>query len=211
MSRQNGMFTVRPGDRRVEGVGWVPAEVAELAERHPAIKRALAGLGRAWADEGPGRVVAVTLDGRDSALTQAMCRALGLLYGSDPRWRDVAAAVVGELHGRDRMGLAGRIHEWVRDRVRFLPEPDEQVQTPALTVARRFGDCDDHCTLVGALLHAVGIPWRLELLRDGRGRAFHIWAVAVVNGRDVHVETCEPSAQLGEHPRAIQARLGIGL
>lgn len=211
MSGRSGTFAVRLGDQHHAQLGWLPAEVAEIVGRHPAIERALAGLGAAWAGEAAGRVVAVTLDGRDSAMTRALCRALGVLYGSDGRWRDVVAGIVGGLHGRDRMALVGRVHQWVRDNVQFLPEPDEQVQTPALTVARRFGDCDDHAALTGALLHALGIPWRLELLRDALGRPFHIWTVAEVGGRDVHVETCEPSAQLGEHPREIQARLKIAL
>lgn len=176
----------------------------------------------------PGRLIAVRVPGRNPALCRRLCTSIAVAWGSHPAMRDAAALVTAGADGRSPRPLAESIHRWCRDEIRFLPEPGEQIQTPGLTLRRRFGDCDDQATLVAALLLSVRVSCRLMLLAEpavkswrrslvsigpddavGKRRAFHIWTQAFVDGVWLDLETCDPRARFGEHPADLMRRIGI--
>jgi transglutaminase-like putative cysteine protease len=63
---------------------------------------------------------------------------------------------------------AAALIQWVRTRMRYLPDPDggEFIQMPVVLLDRirtagfAYGDCDDHVVLLGALMASVGIQAR---------------------------------------------------
>ncbi|MEZ4437249.1 MAG: transglutaminase domain-containing protein [bacterium] len=146
-------------------------------------------------------------------LTRRRCRALAELYARHPLWRDVLAEVIPGVDGNDRHATARALWSFVHRRVAFQPEIGEQIQTPATTIRRLMGDCDDQHTLLLALYLSVLLPARGVLLRiddAGRyhadvgqptpGRAFHIWTQVLLGGVWVDAETVHPSIGFGQSP-----------
>ncbi len=157
------------------------------------------------------------LPGKTPDRTRARCDALADRYARHPLWRDVLALVLRGVDGNDREGTARALWGFVRRRITFQPEVGEQLQTPATTIRRRMGDCDDQHILLSALLRGVGFETRGVLLRrtdDGRyfsdtgsgsrppGRAFHIWTQVRLAGRWVDAETVHPQIRFGVSPVA---------
>lgn len=96
-------------------------------------------------------------------------------YGNDPRLRWWVVNDVLRPAGvqpRDFRGQLQAIFSWVQNNVHYTNESTEQIQAPWWTIKHRTGDCDDMALLLGAMLTAVGHPFRLVLAgqdrRDGR-------------------------------------------
>ena len=96
---------------------------------------------------------------------------------------------------------------YVQTHVRFVDEPIETFQTPSVTFARGYGDCDDSARALLALAAAAGVPGRLVyFLRDGQPS--HVAAQLLAGGRYRWAEATI-AAKLGEHPFAALKRLGL--
>lgn len=165
------------------------------------------------------------LPGKNPVQTRARCEAIADRYAQHPLWRDVLALVLRGVDGNDRPATARALWGFVRSWITFQPEVGEQLQTPATTIRRRMGDCDDQHILLTALLRGVGFETRGALLRrtdDGQlftdtgtgprppGRAFHIWTQVRLGGRWVDAETVHPQIRFGQSPAAaIRAGLFI--
>ena len=153
------------------------------------------------------------LPGMTPELTRSRCRALAEKYARHPMWRDILAWVIPGVDGNDRTATARALWGFVHRRVAFQPEVGEQIQTPATTIRRLMGDCDDQHTLLLALFLSVTLPARGVLLRvddsggyhvdTGRptpGRAFHIWTQVRLDGVWVDAETVHPAIGFGVWP-----------
>ncbi len=153
------------------------------------------------------------LPGRSPDLTRRRCRALARRYALHPMWRDVLAEVIPGVDGNQRDETARALWGFVHQRIVFQPELGEQIQTPATTIRRLMGDCDDQHTLLLALFMTVALPARGALLRldsAGRyhvdigvrtpGRAFHIWTQVHLGGAWIDAETVHPSITFGQSP-----------
>ncbi len=174
---------------------------------------------------------AVRLDfpGITAAQTRAIVQDMATSWGRCPAWRRLAQRYVPS--GAD---VGVRIHRAVRDEIEYRREVGEVIQSPGVTLQRRFGDCDCKTLLVGALCEAHGIGWRPMLLGYSGDalvdvgvddslqgvRAFHIWPQLYIKrspwlpGRWVDCETCHmpevadlPPPAWGEHPRAYMDRV----
>lgn len=163
--------------------------------------------------------VVARLPFRDPQRTRALVVGLAETWGRHPASRPLAAAVGGTL---------AEVFRFWRDYVRYRPEEGEVLQAPGISIRARAGDCDDKTIGVGWCAVVNGWPWRAMLLARrvdrpgelrtvgpgealGRWRAFHIWPQVWSGGQWVDVETCEPRAELGEHPAALMRRLGVRL
>jgi transglutaminase-like putative cysteine protease len=76
---------------------------------------------------------------------------------NNPAIRQLALQIVRGQAARDDYGQAVALFEWVKANIEFRGEYDETLQTPLLTAQWRAGDCDDHATLMYALLRTIGI------------------------------------------------------
>lgn len=70
--------------------------------------------------------------------------------------RRVALDIVRGLDPRDYSGQIKNVFFWVKNNIEFRGEYRETVQTPLVTLQLKAGDCDDHVTLIAALLMALG-------------------------------------------------------
>lgn len=98
------------------------------------------------------------------------------------------------------------LQRWVQENIEFRLEIGEVFAAPWITIAERYGDCDDHATLVAATLSALGFRTAIGFY-DRDGEPTHVWPL-VHDGRSwKHLETTV-RAHYGEEPRAAAHRVG---
>ena len=108
-------------------------------------------------------------------------------HGDRPELRELAFRILRRyrVRSRDLAGYVRALQLWTQAH-RYAREPGEQFAGPDAVIRQGGGDCDDLTILVGALLRAIGIPTRLEVLgwADGRGRMAyrHVYLRAGVGG-----------------------------
>ena len=98
------------------------------------------------------------------------------LREGNQRVRETALYLVSNCPERHWRGEIVACHGFVRDRIRYVLDPDdmELVQTPAKTLDYGQGDCDDKATLLAALLKAIGHPCRFVAVGIGGGPFSHV-------------------------------------
>lgn len=129
--------------------------------------------------------------------------------------RLVALQLVEQLAQRDWLAEIRELHEFVRDRIRYVKDIRgvETLQEPERTLQLKQGDCDDKATLLAALLTSIGHPTRLHAVGFGpRGAFSHVyaetrtWVTDRLNGERrqkwIALETTEPWA-MGRAPNAV--------
>jgi hypothetical protein len=81
----------------------------------------------------------------------------------DPAVLDKASNLVGGLSALNYAGQAQALWMYVRNCILYLEDPrnDDHFQSPAVTMQRQAGDCDDQVILLGSLLRAIGFQVRL--------------------------------------------------
>ena len=83
----------------------------------------------------------------------------------DPAVMRASHAIIYTQPERDEIGEAAALIDYVRDRVLYVKDVHgvETLCTPAMTLQRLIGDCDDQTTLLCALAEAAGYPTRLVM------------------------------------------------
>jgi hypothetical protein len=66
---------------------------------------------------------------------------------------------------RDNMRQIRAIQRFVQCQVGWVPEAGDMYYHPLITLQNGFGDCDDLCTLAGAMMETIKIPVRVRILR----------------------------------------------
>lgn len=85
--------------------------------------------------------------------------------------------------------------------VSFVPDPygAEVFQSPDVTLSLGAGDCDDHATLLGAMMTSVGIPTRL-VASGINGSLSHVFPGVRIGERWLAADSTLPVADLGLLP-----------
>jgi transglutaminase-like putative cysteine protease len=78
---------------------------------------------------------------------------------------------------RDRAGIISALHEFVRDRIRYVNDIRgvETLQQPERTLELRAGDCDDKSILLASLLEALGYKTRFHAVGFQPGVLSHVF------------------------------------
>jgi transglutaminase-like putative cysteine protease len=107
--------------------------------------------------------------------------------------RQLALQLVSGLAQKDYLGEAKKIHEFVRDKIRYVRDPNkvEALHTVEQLLVQRQGDCDDKTVLVAALLEAIGHKTRIKAIGFKRGFC-HVYPEVNIKGVWYAVETTEP-------------------
>jgi len=105
--------------------------------------------------------------------------------------REKALSLVSALPARQWLGEIRVLHEFVRDEIRYVNDPEEfeLVQTPEKTLEYGQGDCDDQATLLAGLLHSLGHPAQFTAVGLGGGPFSHVLVETKVGERWVPLET----------------------
>jgi len=124
-----------------------------------------------------------------------------------------------DARDRDDYMQAEAIFRAVKRNIRFRGEYSETVQTPLVTLQVRAGDCDDHATLIAALLRSIGIPARFKTISTdplNPDTFTHVYALAGLRRGNkivqwLPLDTTVPWSSPGwEAPRALRARIWGG-
>jgi len=119
-----------------------------------------------------------------------------------------ARQLTSHLPQKDYLGEARALFQFVRDRIRYIREPIEGLQTPEATLQMRSGDCDDKVILLGALLTATGAPVRFVAGGYAPDQFSHVWLRASVAGRWVPMDPTEPRPMGWEPPLPFRIVVG---
>jgi transglutaminase-like putative cysteine protease len=117
-----------------------------------------------------------------------------------PVVRLVALSVLkrANVDGRNNVEVASAIFNFVKNKVRFVPDPVnvETLQCPETTLRLGYGDCDDQALLIAALMASVGLSVRFRTVGVNSENHSHIFTEVFLNDW-VSADPSECS-QLGE-------------
>lgn len=121
-----------------------------------------------------------------------------------------AMRIVGRNGQKQFLKEAKGIHEFVRDRIRYIKDVNgvETLQTPEKTLELKQGDCDDKATLAAALLESIGHPTRFIAVGFHPDKFCHVLLETKIGNRWVAVETTEP-VELGWFPKGVKAVMKV--
>lgn len=111
--------------------------------------------------------------------------------------RSMALQLVRQLRQKDYAGEVRAVHEFVRDRVRYVRDVRtvETLHTADHLLQSRQGDCDDKAILAASLLESIGHRTRLVAVGPSRHRFVHVYAQVAHPGQPgkwITLETTEP-------------------
>ncbi len=113
-------------------------------------------------------------------------------------------AVQGLQRGADEINS---VFEWVKDNIEFRGEYAETIQTPYFTLQVRAGDCDDHSTLIAAMLESLGFETRFNTISTGgdADEFSHVFAEVKLRGSEqwIPLDTTVRSSYPGWLPKNI--------
>lgn len=160
----------------------------------------------------PGRIPTFRRFGLPRQSDQATARTIAFMRamadGSEgarnPVVRHTALRVVANVPSRDQYGEINALYHFVKG-LKFRGEYGETLQTPAATLHYQAGDCDDHATLLAALLKSLGFTVRFVTVASD-ATAPREWTHVFVEVQDkrtrqwIPLDTTEKSAYPGWRP-----------
>jgi hypothetical protein len=129
------------------------------------------------------------------------------LKSPDQTIRGMALSITQGVEARNYCGELRACQEWVRDKIRYVQDPEdiELVQTPEKTLEFGAGDCDDKSTLLSALLLSIGHPCRFVAVGFEHEPFSHVLVESKLGESWVSCETIVP-VQLGWYPPGVTSR-----
>lgn len=125
-----------------------------------------------------------------------------------PAVRQQAADLTRGLKQKDYLGEIRLIHQFVRDRIRYVRDVRgvETLHYPEIVLEQGYGDCDDKSVLASSMLEAVGAPTRFVAVGYLPGTYCHVLPQVRVGKKWLSVETTEP-VELGWFPPNMAAKM----
>lgn len=121
-----------------------------------------------------------------------------------------AALVAADLTNRASSAReeVRRVQLWVQRHIAYVLDPlkIELLQSPAVTLQRRRGDCDDQTVLLCALLSVLGYKARMVAVGFAPSTYAHVYCEVNVDGQWLAAETIKPWA-LGQEPNGVAATM----
>lgn len=99
----------------------------------------------------------------------------------NPQVRQQALSIVHGLDSKDKPGQIAAVLNWVKQNIDFRGEYNETIQSPIVTLQLAGGDCDDHSTLIAAMLKSLGFKTRFQTVAadaDDPNQFTHVFAEA---------------------------------
>lgn len=113
-------------------------------------------------------------------------RAIVREYKKHPVIRSLAGDVTKNLRNKAWREEVRAVFEYVRSNIRYTQDINgvETLQTPVATIAVGYGDCDDMCTLLAALLEAIGHPTAFMAVGREAGEYEHVYVITKIGDND---------------------------
>lgn len=131
-----------------------------------------------------------------------------------PQIRATALEITKNVASNDRAGERNAIFQFLKDNLKFRGEYQETVQTPLVTLQLKAGDCDDHSTLLAALLQAIGHDTAFKTVAIGGPDYSHVYVLD--RDRTTHawvpLDTTVGASYPGwEAPGAVRSKIWTGM
>ena len=125
--------------------------------------------------------------------TLALMSQLVKEYKIHPAIRDMALRLTANLPQKDYQSELQSIFNYVQRHIRYTRDIAgiETIQTPAVTLQKAAGDCDDKSTLLAALLESIGFPTRFRAM-GFTGNYCHVITEVLLNGKWLSLDATEP-------------------
>lgn len=122
--------------------------------------------------------------------------------------RTAALKLTGHLRSKDKPAEIRVLHEYVRDRIRYVNDIRgvETVQAPEVTMRMGAGDCDDKSVLLASLLESLGHKTRFHAVGFAPGTFRHVLPEVLLGRFWLPLEVTEPVAP-GWFPRGVKSDL----
>jgi len=119
-----------------------------------------------------------------------------------PSVRALATQITRNLASRDYLGEITAIFNWVKQHIRFSDEFKGTLQSPYVTLQLATGDCDDHSTLLAALLLTLGYEVRFKTVGVDGPDFSHVYIEVKLKRQDkwIPLDTTVPSSTVGWEP-----------
>lgn len=126
-------------------------------------------------------------------------------FSANPTVRDKAVNLTFYIPRSDYAGKVHAIFDWVKSNIKYIPDPTgiEMVHWPTQTMSQSYGDCDDHATLVAALLASIGVLTKFVAVGFEPGVFVHVFPEALIGRRWVALDTTEPDKPMGWRPPGV--------
>ncbi len=134
---------------------------------------------------------------------------LSLNGRSNPYVLGVVAEALRGVPARDDYGATKAIFNWVKENVRYTPDPIstekkdtvELVRHPEVIVKHRIGDCDDMAILLSSMLLSAGIPSKFRTVKTTSDNFTHVYVMAKIRGNWYALDPTISYSYIGwEHP-----------
>lgn len=105
-------------------------------------------------------------------------------WGTHALMIQMSRDITGKWRANSRVEESRAIQEWVKRRVRYVPDPiGAEMMADPLTTIKKGGDCDDMAILAASLLQAIGHDARIGAVTwKGRNDASHAVVVDLTAG-----------------------------
>ena len=120
--------------------------------------------------------------------------------------RAAALQITRNVPNRDFRAEIQAIFDWVKRNIKFRGEYKEFLQSPVVTLELQAGDCDDHATLLAALLLTLGHQATFRTVATGGGKEFtHVYVTVrdKRSGQWIALDTTVAKSTLGWEPENI--------
>jgi transglutaminase-like putative cysteine protease len=120
----------------------------------------------------------------------------------DPLVMRAAHSIIYTQPERGEIGEAAALFDYVRDTIRYVRDVHgvETLCTPAMTLQRMIGDCDDQTMLLCALAEAAGYPSRLVMAGYSSRDFEHVYCQIFAHGEWYDCDPTERQAHFGWAP-----------
>lgn len=117
--------------------------------------------------------------------------AMGTQGATSAAVRQLALHIVRDVAAKDYEAEAVAVQSWVQGHIRYVRDVlhAETLQTPERTLANEQGDCDDHATLVSALLTSIGANTRFVAIGWAPGKWGHVLCEVLTGAGWLPLET----------------------
>jgi hypothetical protein len=132
----------------------------------------------------PYRMRSVAIGHGDSAIRKAVLHMERLVLGPEGVGHpNVRIAAIEAAHGSVKnVNEIDAVFRWVKQNIEFRGEDAETLQSPAVTLQLKAGDCDDHSILMAALLRSLGYSVRFKTVAANSyvpNQFTHVYAVVL--------------------------------
>lgn len=96
------------------------------------------------------------------------------------RWNALASRIVTDARAKTPMEELSAIYFWTQRMITLQKDPPgfDVFHPPERTILQRFGDCDEHTSMIGLLARSIGYPIKIRAVSMDGLKFSHVYPLA---------------------------------